>query len=114
MNLESRRVGDALCVVVQERRIDAAIAVQFRDAVHELSAEAPSRIVLDMTSVEFIDSSGLGAIVGAMKLLAPDRRLELAGLSGAAEKVFTLTRMDTVFRIHPDPAAALGAAADAR
>jgi anti-sigma B factor antagonist len=51
--------------------------------------------------VHFLDSSGLGAVVGVMKLLAPERRLELAGLTPTVAKVFRLTRMDSVFTIHP-------------
>jgi hypothetical protein len=41
-----------------------------------------------------------GAVVAVMKLLAPDSRLELSGLTPAVEKVFRLTRMDTIFTIH--------------
>ena len=54
-----------------------------------------------MTQVAFLDSSGLGAVVAAMKALGPDRPLELAGLTPTVQKVFRLTRMDSVFKIHP-------------
>jgi anti-sigma B factor antagonist len=50
--------------------------------------------------VNFLDSSGLGAVVAVMKLLMPARKLELAGLTATVEKVFRLTRMDSVFTIH--------------
>jgi anti-sigma B factor antagonist len=42
----------------------------------------------------------LGAVVGVMKLLGPDRKLDLFGLTPTVAKVFRLTRMDTVFTIH--------------
>jgi anti-sigma B factor antagonist len=58
-------------------------------------------VILDLSQVEFIDSSGLGAIVGVMKLLGPSRPLEVAALSDAVRKLFRLTRMDTVFKIRP-------------
>ena len=75
---------------------------------------AARRVVLDLSRVTFVDSSGLGAIVAAMKMLAPDRRLDLAGLQTNVERVFRLTRMDTVFVIHADAGAATGGqAADA-
>jgi anti-sigma B factor antagonist len=57
-------------------------------------------VVLDMSNVGFLDSSGLGAVVAVMKALGPIRRLELSGLSPTVEKVFRLTRMDSVFIIH--------------
>ena len=62
-----------------------------------------SRLANERTLLAYIRTAvalaGLGAIVAAMKHLAPQRALVLAGLTPAVEKVFTLTRMDTVFGI---------------
>jgi anti-sigma B factor antagonist len=94
---------DALVVELQETRLDAAVALTFKDAIRDAIAQPGSPVILDMHKVEFMDSSGLGAIVSAMKLLGPDRKLELAAPSPSVRKVFRLTRMDTVFKIHPHP-----------
>lgn len=91
---------DALVVTVNESRIDAAGAIRFKDRMRELVAQASPRVILDLSHVAFLDSSGLGAVVAVMKLLGPDRRLELAGLTPGVQKVFRLTRMDSVFVIH--------------
>lgn len=106
MKLDYRDDGavDVVCVVAD--RIDAAVAVQFKDSFKAITQPGARNVVLDLSAVDFIDSSGLGAIVAAQKLLGPDRELELAGLQGAVAKVMSLTRMDTVFQIHPDVAAA--------
>ncbi len=96
-------------VHVHATRIDAAIAIRFKESMRELTATGPDRVVLDLSEVEFLDSSGLGAVVAAMKLLGPQRRLELAGLTPSVERVFRLTRMDSVFTIHPDAPAAITA-----
>ncbi len=113
MKLGTERVDDILIIRVEESRIDAAVAVQFKDAFREAVADAPGRVILDCGQVDFLDSSGLGSIVAAMKLLAPDRQLELAALSETVAKVFRLTRMDSVFVIHPDLATAMAATANA-
>ena len=63
--------------------------------------------------MEFLDSSGLGAVVGSMKQLGRSRRLDLAGLTPTVEKVFRITRMDRVFRIFPSVEAAVEGVADA-
>lgn len=101
MQLSARESAGLLLVEVMEDRIDAAGAIQFKDAMRELAAQGNGRVMLDMSRVAFLDSSGLGAVVAVMKLLGPDRRLELAGLTPTVEKVFRLTRMDSVFVIHP-------------
>ncbi|WP_425053986.1 STAS domain-containing protein [Psychromarinibacter sp. S121] len=113
MQLEAEDRDGVRIVRAMEPRLDAVIAVQFKDAFRDLTADAPPRVVLDLAAVEFLDSSGLGAIVAGMKHLAPDRRLELASLGPIVSKVFSLTRMDTVFPIHADVAQALAAPADA-
>lgn len=108
MQLTPKDIAGTRIVTVGEDRIDAAIAISFKDHMRALTDTAPDRIVLDMTRVDFIDSSGLGAIVAAMKHASPERRVELAGLSASVKKVFSLTRMDTVFTIHADLNAAFG------
>lgn len=107
MQMSAVESGNALVVTVKDRRIDAAVAVRFKNRMLELAAHPTERIVLDLSQVEFLDSSGLGAVVGSMKQLGRSRRLDLAGLTPSVEKVFRITRMDSVFRIFPDTNAAL-------
>jgi anti-sigma B factor antagonist len=100
MDLKAEKSGDVLIITCLHDRIDAAGAIQFKDRVRELTQASASRVVLDLSKVNFLDSSGLGALVAAMKALTPDRTLELSGLTPTVQKVFRLTRMDTIFIIH--------------
>lgn len=103
MELVCQDVGDFRHIKVAAPRIDAAVAIEFKDRMRELTIDCPARVVLDLGEVTFLDSSGLGAVVAAMKQLGEGHRLELAALTPNVEKVFRLTRMDTVFTIHPEP-----------
>lgn len=100
MDMATERLGDTLLVRVTEPRLDAAIAIQFKEAMRALAADGPPRVVLDLGQVGFLDSSGLGAVVAVMKALGPGRQLELAALTPPVARVFRLTRMDTIFTIH--------------
>lgn len=100
MHLFSEKRGDYLVIRAAGDRIDAAGAIQFKDNMRELTQTGDARVVLDLSRVAFLDSSGLGAVVAAMKAIGPGRKLELSGLTPTVEKVFRLTRMDTVFTIH--------------
>jgi len=102
MDFETDVVGPMLHVKVLAERIDAACAIQFKDKMRELTEGDTPRVLLDLSNVDFLDSSGLGAVVSAMKHIGAGRSLELAGLRPKVEKVFRLTRMDRVFTIHPD------------
>ena len=99
--MSSDNTGEALVVSVNADRIDAAVAIRFKEDMRTETETGPDRVVLDLSQVSFIDSSGLGAIVAAMKQLGDHRRLDIAGLSPMVDKVFRLTRMDTVFRLYP-------------
>lgn len=109
MEMSSKRFGDTLVVAVDEDRIDAAVAIVFKDTMRDLTETGADVVILDLKSVHFIDSSGLGAIVAVMKQLGQSRQLHLAALMPNVEKVFRLTRMDTVFKIHTSVDEALGA-----
>ncbi len=99
MNLSSQLYGSSLCILVQDTRIDAAVAVQFKDKVRSLSDGHKGRLILDLKHVDFIDSSGLGALVSVMKGLPAGICLELTSPSSIVQKVLKLTRMDEVFKI---------------
>ncbi|WP_372839571.1 STAS domain-containing protein [Phaeovulum sp.] len=102
MKLSAEAVDSSLVVRLCESRLDAAIAIEFKDRMREMLAYPSPHVVLDMAEVGFLDSSGLGALVAVMKSLSPGRQLELRGLSANVERVFRLTRMDSVFTISAD------------
>lgn len=108
MELTCREIDGIVVIGVAEDRIDAASAIQFKDRFRDITPKSGKRVVLDLNGVRFVDSSGLGAIVAMMKWLAPDVSLELSGLEETVRKVFALTRMDTVFKIHDDLGALQG------
>lgn len=101
MDIHREAGSDGLIIRIREDRIDAAVAIQFKDRMRELAAGA-KRVILDLSRVNFVDSSGLGAIVAVMKCLAPQCTLELAALTPNVAKVFRMTHMDRVFAIHAD------------
>lgn len=102
MHLTTQTNTTALCVTVEDDRIDAAVAVQFKDAFRKLLVGHNGRVIVDMKNVAFLDSSGLGSLVAVMKMLPSGKKLEIAGLQEIVHKVLKLTRMDGVFVIHAD------------
>lgn len=107
MHLSTRTEKDATIITVEASRIDAAVAIRFKDLMRDMAEGRKGRIILDLSQVDFIDSSGLGAIVASMKQLDQGQKLELASLNNNVDKVFRLTRMDTVFPIHANAGSAV-------
>ena len=67
--LEVRRERDVAVVAPKVRRLDASVAPAFRQAVLQLVEGGDTRVVLDLARLEFLDSSGLGAMVSILKAL---------------------------------------------
>jgi anti-sigma B factor antagonist len=66
-------------------------------------------IVLDMSQVSFMDSSGLGAVVYVLKHLGHSGRLHICGVTPGVMAVLKLTRMDRVFKTFDTRQAAIAA-----
>lgn len=88
-----------LTIHVDEKRLDAAIATAFKDQVRNLIDDGGPMVTLDLGGVEFMDSSGLGAVIAVHKAMPEGVPLVLSGLTPNVSRVFRLTRMDTVFSI---------------
>jgi len=66
MRLSGRTEEPLQIVTVLEERIDAAVALEFKETIRQMTENAPATIILDLSAVVFIDSSGLGAIVAEL------------------------------------------------
>ncbi|MEM7488416.1 MAG: STAS domain-containing protein [Pseudomonadota bacterium] len=111
MDIDCRTEDDVLILTPQGERLDANCTVAFKERVHALTAGHPDRVMIDMGAVQFLDSSGLGALVAVMKGLGQGRRLELANCADSVTRVLALTRMDRVFVMHDDATPSRGNAA---
>jgi len=91
-------------------RLDATSAKGFREEMERLVGEGRIRMVVHMGAIDFIDSSGLGALVGSLRSV--NRRggdIKVAALQAPVRSVFELTRLDRIFEIFDDAAAAAAA-----
>ena len=82
--------------------IDVATSPVLRRELHSLIDDGDGTIVVDFTATSFIDSSGLGVLVGALKRLRETDResaLVLTGLHDSVRKVFEITGLTDVFTI---------------
>lgn len=101
MQLNVAEEDKRIVVTVGETRIDAAVAIAFKDKLREIVLRLRKPVVMDMRNVDFMDSSGLGAMIAVRKALPETMPLTLKGLTPNVERVFRLTRMDMVFDITP-------------
>lgn len=106
---DTRQENEVTVLTLQGKRLDAALAPRFRNEVLQLVNDGAHRLVLDLANVEFMDSSGLGALVSVLKGIGNRGRMAVCNAQGSVRQLFQLTRMDKVFPILPDTAAAVAA-----
>lgn len=85
-----------------EERLTAVNAKKFKEEVVALIDEGASTLVIDFKEVSFLDSSGLGALVGVLKKIGHRGDLAVCGLNPDVKQMFRICRMDRVFKIFPD------------
>lgn len=101
MHVDSKVVGKVVVVTIHAPRIDAALVHPFLHAATVATRGNQGTVVLDMSHVQFIDSSGLGALVALRKALGTEATMVLAAQQPRVTTLFRLTRMDKVFVSFP-------------
>ena len=101
--------GNTLVVKILAARLDAASAPEIKRRIGDWIRSGHRRLVLDVSDVEFIDSSGLHTLVFALKQLGSYQDLAISGPRDAVVNMFKLTRLYQIFNIFSDSEKAIAA-----
>jgi anti-sigma B factor antagonist len=110
MIFEFTKKDQITVVKPKDKHLNAAVARQFKDELVQQVGKAQTCLVLDLSEVDFIDSSGLAAIVSAFKMAVPAKKFVICEIKQPVQSLFQLTRVNAVIPIYRSLAAALAAA----
>jgi anti-sigma B factor antagonist len=100
---------DGCTVVFAVGEIDLAASPIMREVMTE-AAESGRHVIVDLSAVSFLDSTGLSVLLGTRKTIAATHKsMSLAGPCGFVAKVLRITRVDDAIPVHPDLDTALSA-----
>lgn len=88
---------DGLHLALDVQRFDLNVSQRFMEQALSNIPSGIQRISIDMSDVEFIDSSGLGVLVAIKKRLGEHGVLEIVGLSKRMHRIFELTKLGSLF-----------------
>ena len=110
MNISSRRVDNATIVDVSGN-IDMSNSPEVRKVLlRELRVKDVSRVLLNLTGVAYIDSSGVASLVEGLKASRETgSRFILFGLNEAAREVLKISRLLKLFEVYDDESQAIAA-----
>jgi len=110
MLFESKSIDDILVIRPQARRIDSENAASFKSWMVDYILQGKQKVALDLSEVDFMDNSGLSALLSTVKTMKSQGRLVLFGIGVNVGKLFYITKLDRgVFEIHPDEQSAVEA-----
>jgi anti-sigma B factor antagonist len=96
----ARETQDDGVVVSVRGDVDVATAPALRAELHQAIGADGSRVIIDVSGMDFIDSAGLGVLVGALKRAREaDVVLVLRGVQSSPRKVLSITGLDEIFEI---------------
>ena len=103
LDVATRKTDTGVTVVMPSGRLDVAGAPALKAAIGELVRDdGTPRLVIDMEGVSFVDSTGLGSVIAALKLVKGSKGdLRLAAPNQQVRVVLELTTLDRVFAYYP-------------
>ena len=107
LSLETRH-EDGRTIIEVGGEIDVYTAPRLRDKITELVGDGNYNLVIDMEKVDFLDSTGLGVLVGGLKKVrSHDGSMRLICTQERLLKIFRITGLAKVFAIHSSQSEAL-------
>ena len=108
MNLTTDRNHDISIVRVNEARLMYPLLSEFSAAVQKLIASGERRVVVDLSSVGYVDSATIGCLMDLYRqITAAGGSLKLSGVQKRVETMLTMTGAQNFLEIHSDEAAAI-------
>ena len=112
MEFNTRECGSGLVIEFPEAiQLDGDRSREFKGRMRGVIEGVDKRVVVDLGNVEFIDSSGLGALISSLKVLRGNGGdLVLCSMTSQVHTVFEITRLLRVFEVFKDVDTALDSA----
>jgi anti-sigma B factor antagonist len=96
-------------VLPLDGEIDLHISPRVALSLAQMVKKKPAKLVVDLSRVSYIDSSGLAVLIDGMQSVEEyGGRFAIAGMQETVRSIFEIARLDQVFRIFPDVDSALG------
>ena len=108
MNITTDRSNNVAVIRVGEARLMYPLLSEFSSAITQLIAAGDHRVVVNLSSVGYVDSATIGCLMDLYRQAsAAGGSLKLAGVQKRVETMLTMTGAQNFIEVHPDEASAV-------
>ena len=101
MNIEVKEYNDITALSVRGNMMGGPETIAIHDKVKELIDQKKSKVIIDLSHVKWMNSSGLGTMMGCLTSLKNiDGDLKLCGVTEKVKSLFMITKLITLFETY--------------
>ena len=101
LKMNTRSIGNEASIIDLEGEVDVYTAPQLKQQIITLLDGGVKRVVINLSSVEYLDSTALGVLIGGLKRLRErDGTLDLICPNPRIRRIFEITGLDKIFDIY--------------
>lgn len=101
LTMNSRTPNDTTCILEIEGEIDVYTSPQLKQDIVKLAEQGTKHLIINLSKVEYLDSTGLGVLIGGLKRFREkEGNLVLVGPGMRILRIFEITGLDKIFDIY--------------
>lgn len=102
LTLNSRTPDELTCFLEMSGEVDVYTAPELKQAIVQYADQGVKRLIINLAEVQYLDSTGLGVLIGGLKRLREaDGNLVLVAPGMRILRIFEITGLDKIFDIYP-------------
>jgi anti-sigma B factor antagonist len=112
MRFEIEEKNDVVIIVLDGEMVGGPDATLLTEKLHNLIEDGKKKIILDMAKVNYMNSSGLGILIGGLTAVRNNGgKLRLLNLASKLKELLRITKLDQVFDLYDDESKAIASLA---
>jgi len=101
LTIESRTPSETTCILHVEGEVDVYTSPRLKQEIVKQAESGTKRLIVDLSKIEYLDSTGLGVLIGGLKRFREaEGNLALLGPGMRILRIFEITGLDKIFDIY--------------
>ena len=101
MNIKSQKIDNFLVIELESAKIEATNSNSIKESINEIKSLEDKNVILNLSNIEFMDSSGIAVVISLYKKLATNsKELRICSLNDFLKELFDITKLNQIMKIY--------------